>query len=336
MTLGSAGAATSRSTSPAARADVDTAITDPTFTRYNVDTAATGAALHHGRHGLRGRARHPDERRGAPFDGSRPVGPGSLNIYRPGATLADWTKVTVFGPEAGIIMPNATTVTDVDGDGDNDIIVPSGHFFGTDPGVAAELRTLSGSITWWENNGPAPTFVRHDVITGQAGVLPRRPVRRLRRRRHQGHPQRQRGGGAPGMPDRRRPRDPVLPRQRRPHLRGAGRAGRRRRQPAGRRRRRRGRRPGHHHRRATSTRSVVQQAVSSRPRRSSGSRTATRTAYSRRRTSRFTPSPRCRTSARLPDPAGRRLPGARQGLVDRHQPRQPVHVRDPVPGVLRP
>lgn len=154
-------------TAPALAAG-DTTGTDPTFTRYDVDTAATGAAftsvgtVFAGEHDIVTSV-------WGPFDGSRPKGPGSLNIYRPGATLSDWSKVTVFGPEAGITMPNATTITDVDGDGDNDLIVPAGHFFGTDPGIAAELRVLSGSITWWENKG-TDQFTRHDVITDQAGA----------------------------------------------------------------------------------------------------------------------------------------------------------------------
>lgn len=161
--LGTADAVTS-----AALAADDTTATDPTFTRYDVDTTATGAAftsvgtVFAGEHDIVTSV-------WGPFDGSRPKGTGSLNIYRPGATLADWTTVTVFGPDAGITMPNATTITDVDGDGDNDLIVPSGHFFGTDPGIAAELRVLSGSITWWENKG-TDQFTRHDVITGQPGA----------------------------------------------------------------------------------------------------------------------------------------------------------------------
>ena len=168
IAIGSADATTVDGTSAVARHDGDTTGTDPTFTRHDVDATATGAAftsvgeVFAGEHDIVTSA-------WGPFDGSRPKGPGSLNIYRPGATLDDWTKVTVFGPEAGITMPNATTVTDVDGDGDNDIIVPAGHFFGTDPGIAAELRTLSGSITWWENEG-TDQFVRHDVITDQAGA----------------------------------------------------------------------------------------------------------------------------------------------------------------------
>ena len=103
------------------------------------------------------------------LDGAgRPVGGGTLQVYRPGANLADWTKVTVFGPEAGIIFPNATTIADVDGDGDSDIIVPSGYFFGTDPASpptphAQRRHHLVGEP------GRRRRSRSHDVITGQAG-----------------------------------------------------------------------------------------------------------------------------------------------------------------------
>lgn len=165
LALGTAGA------EPAPeRAAVDTAGTDPTFTRHNVDASVPGAAFTTVGAVFAGEQDILTSSWGAFDTGGRPTGTGSLNLYRPGATLDDWTKVTVFGPEAGIIMPNATTVTDVDGDGDNDIVVPSGHFFGTDPGVPAEQRFLSGSISWWENRGSGSAFVRHDVIDDQAGA----------------------------------------------------------------------------------------------------------------------------------------------------------------------
>nr|WP_232523279.1 VCBS repeat-containing protein [Nocardioides sp. MAH-18] len=76
----------------------------------------------------------------------------------------------VFGADAGIVFPNATSIEDVDGDGDGDIIVPSGYFFGTDPapGTPAMLST-TGAITWWENRGTGTPFAKHVVVQGQAG-----------------------------------------------------------------------------------------------------------------------------------------------------------------------
>lgn len=95
-----------------------------------------------------------------------PTTGGSLQIYRPGANLASWRKVSVFDATANIIFPNQPTLTDVDGDGDTDVIVPSGNFFDS------LTENARGAITWWENtglagNGNPNPFVRHDVITGQ-------------------------------------------------------------------------------------------------------------------------------------------------------------------------
>ena len=63
----------------------------------------------------------------------------------------------------GIIGPNKPTITDVNGDGRNDVIVPAGLL------LQRGLRALppTGSITWWENT--ASGFVRHDVVTGKVG-----------------------------------------------------------------------------------------------------------------------------------------------------------------------
>ncbi|WP_243058828.1 VCBS repeat-containing protein [Nocardioides sp. SR21] len=143
----------------------DTSATDPTFTRHDIDAAAPGAAFTSVGEVFAGEKDIVTSVWGL-FEAARPLGPGALNIYRPGANLDDWTTINVFGPEEDIWMPNATTVTDVDGDGDNDLIVPAGHFFGTDTSIPAEQRILSGSITWWENKG-TDQFTRHNVITDQ-------------------------------------------------------------------------------------------------------------------------------------------------------------------------
>lgn len=167
VSLGSADAAPVRAA--AERADAESETTDPTFTRHDIDTGIQGAAFTTVGQVFEGERNILTSGWGT-FDGSRPTGPGTLLLFRPGATLDDWTKITVFGPEAGIILPNATTVIDMDKDGDKDIVVPSGHFFGTDPKLPAEQQTLSGSITWWENRGPDETFERHDIITNQPGA----------------------------------------------------------------------------------------------------------------------------------------------------------------------
>jgi hypothetical protein len=135
----------------------------PTFQRINVDTAVTGASFTTVGEVYAGEQDIVTSGYGTLSAQGRPTGGGTLQVYRPGANLADWTKVTVFGPEAGIVFPNASTIADVDGDGDRDIVVPSGYFFDSDP---ADPHAR-GAITWWENAGAGQPFVRHDVVTGQ-------------------------------------------------------------------------------------------------------------------------------------------------------------------------
>ncbi|MGB0100639.1 MAG: VCBS repeat-containing protein [Nocardioides sp.] len=150
------------------QAETNTSTTDPVFTRYDVDTALEGASFTTVGEVFAGEQNIVTSSYGPLDDGGRPVGGGGLQVYRPGETLESWTKITLFGPEDGLVFPNATTIEDVDGDGDNDIIVPSGYFFGTDPAGPEELNA-TGAITWWENHGPDADLTRHDVITDQPG-----------------------------------------------------------------------------------------------------------------------------------------------------------------------
>jgi hypothetical protein len=102
------------------------------------------------------------------FNFTPPVGgppaplPGSVTMYQGSGTT--WTPTTVVPTSAGIVSPNQPTITDVDGDGLNDVIVSAGYFF-----TRISAPTVGkGSITWWKNNGDG-TFSRNDVITGVNG-----------------------------------------------------------------------------------------------------------------------------------------------------------------------
>lgn len=139
----------------------------PAFRRVDVDSTVSGASFTSVGQVYAGEQDIVTSGYGALDGGGRPVGGGTLQIYRPGASLDTWTKVTVFDADAGIVFPNATTIDDVDGDGDNDIIVPSGYFFGTDPAAPAWLGS-TGAITWWENRGPGVPFAEHTIVSGRA------------------------------------------------------------------------------------------------------------------------------------------------------------------------
>lgn len=137
--------------------------------RFDIDTAIVGASFSTVDELFPGEQTILTSGFGA-LEGGLPVGGGTLQAYRPGDHVSEWTKFTIFGRSADIVFPNRTTVSDVNQDGLNDVIVPSGYFFDT----AAAVPLHRGAITWWENKGLDPKgaprpFVRHDIVTGQAG-----------------------------------------------------------------------------------------------------------------------------------------------------------------------
>lgn len=86
---------------------------------------------------------------------------GEVRAYTRGASLAQWTASPIVPVTEGIKFPNRTTVADVDGDGDLDVIVPFGFLACT----AIPLGAPCGGLAWFERTGPGPTgWVRHDVV----------------------------------------------------------------------------------------------------------------------------------------------------------------------------
>jgi hypothetical protein len=97
-------------------------------------------------------------------DGVPILVPGAMYIYSNGATdgslgdLEDWDRVTVFDETADITFPSQPVLTDVDGDGDVDILHGGGFFWDSDAGIDR------GTITWWENQADGQDWVRHSVV----------------------------------------------------------------------------------------------------------------------------------------------------------------------------
>ncbi|MCX5410229.1 VCBS repeat-containing protein [Streptomyces sp. NBC_00335] len=88
--------------------------------------------------------------------GGPPIPPsaGQLAVYRQsGHGLDTWSKQLVFDTDAAIPFPNEPAVSDVDRDGDRDIVVPGGFF---------RCATACGSLTWWEQR--RGSWKRHDIV----------------------------------------------------------------------------------------------------------------------------------------------------------------------------
>ncbi|MGW1771407.1 FG-GAP-like repeat-containing protein [Streptomyces sp. NPDC002104] len=89
--------------------------------------------------------------------GGPPIPPaaGQLAVYgQSGRGLDTWSKRLVFDTDAAIPFPNEPAVSDIDRDGDRDIVVPGGFF---------RCTTACGSLTWWEQRADG-AWKRHDLV----------------------------------------------------------------------------------------------------------------------------------------------------------------------------
>jgi hypothetical protein len=94
-----------------------------------------------------------------------PLPAGQVRLYTFTGDLDSWSHTHVASQEEGIKFPNATTVADVDGDGDLDVIVPSGFLACTMGGLGADC----GGLAWFEQTDAG--WTRHDVVENGSALF---------------------------------------------------------------------------------------------------------------------------------------------------------------------
>lgn len=88
---------------------------------------------------------------------------GTVTAYVPVGGLGAWTATPIVAPADGVYFPNQPTVVDLDGDGDDDVIVPSGFLVCAFPFLGGSGPC--GAIAWYEQT--ASGWTRHALVTRQ-------------------------------------------------------------------------------------------------------------------------------------------------------------------------
>lgn len=88
---------------------------------------------------------------------------GTVTAYVPSGGLDVWSATQLVAPTDGVFFPNQATVADVDGDGDDDVIVPSGFLVCAFPFLGGSGPC--GAIAWFEQTPSG--WLRHALVTQQ-------------------------------------------------------------------------------------------------------------------------------------------------------------------------
>lgn len=86
---------------------------------------------------------------------------GTLTVYYQGEDLNSWEPEIIIDENDGVPFPNGTTLTDIDGDGDLDILSPSGFLVCT----AIPFNPACGGIAWFEQTNDG--WIRHTILENE-------------------------------------------------------------------------------------------------------------------------------------------------------------------------
>lgn len=88
---------------------------------------------------------------------------GTVTAYVPGGGLGAWTATPIVAAADGVYFPNQPTVADLDGDGDDDVLVPSGFLVCAFPFLGGSGPC--GAIAWFEQT--PSRWIRHALVSQQ-------------------------------------------------------------------------------------------------------------------------------------------------------------------------
>lgn len=90
---------------------------------------------------------------------------GQVKLFRQGASTASWTDETVVPETAGVKFPNATTLRDLDGDKDIDVVLPAGFLVCT----AIPGGQPCGGLFWYEQKSTG--FEQHVIVPSSSPLF---------------------------------------------------------------------------------------------------------------------------------------------------------------------
>jgi hypothetical protein len=153
------GAPDAAASAPDAPAAPDAKVGPATFRRHTISTTVSGPAFAT----VATLAGAPTVIVSAFGHATANIPPGTVTAFARGATLDDWTATPIVPETDKVAFPNQPSLVDLDGDGDLDLLIPSGFLVCQIPFIPGAAPC--GGLAWYEQTGTG--WQRHTVLTKQ-------------------------------------------------------------------------------------------------------------------------------------------------------------------------